>query len=163
MKQVCSPNARDAVWLVIKIFHVSYIMWHQITWTPSHIIVTTSNAPYRMSQEKRSTLLEVIVSVILRKKCIIHRCVLFHTVSVTEQFHCTTPKLLIRQRYHILFLILVFTVQVTELENLPSIIHFQKVHRQHQCTLQLTWGHGMLLVCTVYCTVKQLYLRNSSE
>jgi hypothetical protein len=33
--------------------------------------------------------------------------------------------------------------------NLPSIIHFRKSHRQHQCTLQLVWGQGVLLVCTV--------------
>jgi hypothetical protein len=33
---------------------------------------------------------------------------------------------------------------------LPSIIHFRKFHRQHQCTLQLVWVHGLLLVCTVY-------------
>jgi hypothetical protein len=34
--------------------------------------------------------------------------------------------------------------------NLPSIIHFRKFHRQHQCTLQVVWGHGVSLVCTVY-------------
>jgi hypothetical protein len=34
--------------------------------------------------------------------------------------------------------------------SLPSVIHFWKFGRQPQCTLQLVWGHGMLLVCTVY-------------
>jgi hypothetical protein len=38
----------------------------------------------------------------------------------------------------------------------PSIIHFGKFHRQHQCSLLLVWGHSVLLVCTVhsvlYCT-----------
>jgi hypothetical protein len=47
---------------------------------------------YRMSQEKRSIFWEVIVSVILRKKCI-YTCVLFGTVSEIELFHCTPPKL----------------------------------------------------------------------
>jgi hypothetical protein len=27
-----------------------------------------------------------------------------------------------------------------------NVIHFRKFHRQHQCTLQLVWGHGVLLV-----------------
>jgi hypothetical protein len=30
--------------------------------------------------------------------------------------------------------------------SLLSIIHFRKFHRQHQCTLQLVWRHGVLLV-----------------
>jgi hypothetical protein len=34
--------------------------------------------------------------------------------------------------------------------SLPSIIYFRKLHSQHQCTLQLVWVHGVLLVCTVY-------------
>jgi hypothetical protein len=33
--------------------------------------------------------------------------------------------------------------------SLPSIIHFWKFHHQHQCSLQLVWGHGVLLICTV--------------
>jgi hypothetical protein len=41
--------------------------------------------------------------------------VLFRTVSEIELFHCTVPKLLIRRRYHILFLISAFIVQVTKL------------------------------------------------
>jgi hypothetical protein len=41
--------------------------------------------------------------------------VLFQTVSEVELFHCTIPKLLIRKRYFILFLILVFIVQMTKL------------------------------------------------
>jgi hypothetical protein len=39
---------------------------------------------------------------------------LFITVSETELFHCTVSKLLMRKRYYILFLILVFIVQVTK-------------------------------------------------
>jgi hypothetical protein len=34
--------------------------------------------------------------------------------------------------------------------SLPSIIRLRKFHRQHQCTSQLVWGHGVLLVCIVY-------------
>jgi hypothetical protein len=42
-------------------------------------------------------------------------CVLFRTVSEIELFHYTVPKLLIRKRYYVLFLIPVFIVQVTKL------------------------------------------------
>jgi hypothetical protein len=41
--------------------------------------------------------------------------VLFRTASEIELFHCTVPKLLIRKRYYVLFLIPVFIVQVTKL------------------------------------------------
>jgi hypothetical protein len=69
---------------------------------------------YRMSQEERSIFWEVIVSVLLSKKCVC-TCVLFRTVSEIELFHRTVPKLLITKRYYVLFLIPVFIVQVTEL------------------------------------------------
>jgi hypothetical protein len=42
-------------------------------------------------------------------------CVLFRTVSEIQLFHCTVPKLLIRKRHYVLFLIPVFIVQVTKL------------------------------------------------
>jgi hypothetical protein len=51
---------------------------------------------------------------ILSKMCIC-TCVLFRAVSVIELFHCTVPKLLVRRRYYVLFLIPVFIVQVTKL------------------------------------------------
>jgi hypothetical protein len=68
-------------------------------------------SPYRVSQDEMSIFWEVIVSVILSKKSVYG---LFRTVSVIELFHCTAPKLLIRNRYYGLFL-LVFTVQVRRL------------------------------------------------
>jgi hypothetical protein len=68
---------------------------------------------YRMSQEEKSILWEVTVSVILRKICVCAR-VLFRTFSEIELFHCTVPKLLIK-RYYVLFLIPVFIVQMTKL------------------------------------------------
>jgi hypothetical protein len=43
---------------------------------------------YRVSQEERSIILEVILSAILKKKCK-YTCVLFRTVSEIELFHCT--------------------------------------------------------------------------
>jgi hypothetical protein len=49
-----------------------------------------------------------------QKECIC-TCVLFRTVSEIELFHCTVPKLLIRKRYYVMFLIPVFIVQVTKL------------------------------------------------
>jgi hypothetical protein len=48
-----------------------------------------------------------------QKKCVC-TCVLFQMVSKLELFHCTVPKLLIRKRYYVLFLIPVFIVQVTK-------------------------------------------------
>jgi hypothetical protein len=44
----------------------------------------------------------------------VHVCALFRTVSETELFHCTVPKLFINKRYYVLFLIPVFIVQVTK-------------------------------------------------
>jgi hypothetical protein len=49
-----------------------------------------------------------------QKKCIC-TCVLFRKVSEIELFHCTVPKLLIRKRYYVLFLIAAFIVQVRNL------------------------------------------------
>jgi hypothetical protein len=62
---------------------------------------------YRVSQHERSVFWEVIVSVILSKNCI-SSCVLFRTVSEIEKSHYTVPKLSIRKRYYVLFLIPVF-------------------------------------------------------
>jgi hypothetical protein len=93
-----------------------------------------------------------------QKKCIC-TCVLLWTVSETELFHCTVPKLLVRKRYYILFLIPVFIVQVAKLVQFTWCNTFSKIQRQYQCTLQLAWEHGVLLVCTV----KYLYLGNHSE
>jgi hypothetical protein len=50
-----------------------------------------------------------------KKKNCKYTCVLCRTVSEIELFHCTVPKLFIRMRYYILFLIPVFIVQVTML------------------------------------------------
>jgi hypothetical protein len=91
------------------------------------------------SQEERSIFWEVIVSVILSKKVCMY-------VAYSEWFPVSIPELLIRKRYYILFLILVFIVQVTKLVQSPDIIHFRKFHQQHQCTLQLVREHGMLFV-----------------
>jgi hypothetical protein len=44
-----------------------------------------------------------------KQKCIC-TCVLFRTISEIELFHCTVPKLFIRERYYVLFLIPVFIV-----------------------------------------------------
>jgi hypothetical protein len=47
------------------------------------------------------------------KKCV-YTCDLFRTVSEMELFHCTVPKLMIRKRYYVLFLIPIFTAPVTK-------------------------------------------------
>ena len=100
---------------------------------------------YRVSQEERSVFWEVIVSVILSKKLYMNMCPIpngFRDRAIWMQ----TAELLIRKRYYeyVLFLIPVFIVQVTEL--VKFIINVRKFHRQHQRTLQLVWGHGVLFV-----------------
>ena len=79
-----------------------------------------------MSQEERSTLWEVIVSVILSKN-IYMKCVLFRKVSEVELFECTTANLLLRKRYYVyvMFLMPVFIVQVTEL--VEFVINVRKI------------------------------------
>jgi hypothetical protein len=71
-------------------FSVLYSQFCDIFWL---------NLIYRVSQEERSIFWEVTVSVILSKMCKC-TCVLFRTVSEIELFHCTVPKLLIRNRYY---------------------------------------------------------------
>jgi hypothetical protein len=68
----------------------------------------------QVSLKETSILWEVIPSVIQAKKCIC-TYVLFRTFSEIELFHCTVPKLLISERYYVLFLITVFIVHATEL------------------------------------------------
>jgi hypothetical protein len=51
---------------------------------------------HRVSQVERSIFWEVIVSVILNKKCIC-TCALFRTVSEIELFHCTVHCTLYRR------------------------------------------------------------------
>jgi hypothetical protein len=60
-----------------------------------------------------------------------------HVSYLTELFHYTVPNLLIRKRYYILFLIPVFTVQVTKLVQSTYNNTFQKFHHKHHRTLQL--------------------------
>jgi hypothetical protein len=64
---------------------------------------------------------KVIGSVILSKKKCICTCVLFRTVSEIELFHCTVPKLLIRNRYHVLFLLQVFNLLLLHRTLLGSV------------------------------------------
>jgi hypothetical protein len=49
------------------------------------------------------------------KQMCMYTCAVFRTISDIELFHCTVPKLFIRNRYYVLFLISVFIVQVTKL------------------------------------------------
>jgi hypothetical protein len=63
-----------------------------------------------VSQEERSTFWDLIVSVIpSKKKLYMYMCPI--PVSEIELFHSTVPKLLIRKRYYVLFLIPVFIVK----------------------------------------------------
>jgi hypothetical protein len=97
-----------------------------------------------------------------KHKICVCTCVLFQTVSEVKLFNCTIPKLLIRKRYYvkgknylcnrpwrpikILRTISNLFLKWQSWYSLPSIIQFRKFHYQHQCTLQLVWGHGALLV-----------------
>jgi hypothetical protein len=94
-----------------------------------------------MSQEERPISWEVAESVILSKilKC---TCALFRTVSKIQIFHCTVPKLMIRKRYYVLFLIPIFTVQVKKLVPFTQYNIFSKIPRPtsiHFATRVRTW------------------------
>jgi hypothetical protein len=73
---------------------------------------------YRMAQEERSVFWGAIVSVILSKK--VYTFVVLRTVSEIELCHCTVPKLLIRKRYYVMFLIPVFIQTYWVLRLCPS-------------------------------------------
>ena len=100
---------------------------------------------YRVSQEERSILWEVIVSVILSKNVCMNMCPIPNCFW-DRAIWITTAKLLIRKRYYmyILFLTPVFIVQVAEL--VQFIINVRKFHCQDQCTLQLVWRRGVLFI-----------------
>jgi hypothetical protein len=68
-----------------------------------------------------------------QKSIYVCTCVPFRTVSEMELFHCTVPKLLIRKRYCLLFLIPVFIVQVTKLHSATRVRtwRFARVHSVH--------------------------------
>jgi hypothetical protein len=83
-----------------------------------------------------------------QKKCI-YTYILFRTVSGVELFHCTVPKLLIREIYYVLFLIPVFIVQVTKLVQLASIVNINAL-----CNSCGDMACCSSVQCTVYCTVK---------
>jgi hypothetical protein len=69
---------------------------------------------YRVSQKERSIFKKVIASVFLSRKFYMYMCPI-PKGSEIQLFHCTVPKLLIRKRYFVLFLIPIFNVQVTKL------------------------------------------------
>jgi hypothetical protein len=71
---------------------------------------------YRMSQEETSIFREAILvdSVFLNKNVYMYICTIPESFRYTV-ISFTVPKLLIRKRYYVLFLIPVFIVQVTKL------------------------------------------------
>jgi hypothetical protein len=89
------------------------------------------------------------------KQKFICTCVLFRSVSKIELFHCTVPKLLIRKRYYLLFLIPVFIVQVTKLVQFTKYNSFSKIPpstSMHFAARVRTWRVARLysVQCTVY-------------
>jgi uncharacterized membrane protein len=80
-----------------------------------------------------------------QKKNCICICVLFQMVS--ELF---ALKINNKNGYYVLFLIPAFIVKVRNWYSLLSIIHFRKLRHEHQYTLQLLCGHGILLISTMY-------------
>jgi hypothetical protein len=76
-----------------------------------------------------------------QKKCIC-TCFLFRTVSEIELFHRTVPKLFIRKRYYVLFLIPVFIAHVTKLVQFTQYNTFSKIPpstSMHFATRVRTW------------------------
>jgi hypothetical protein len=71
-------------------------------------------------------------------------------VSETEIFHCTVPKLLIRKRYYVLFLIQIFIIQVTKLYSSSGIIQLSNTRPStsvHFATRVRAWRVDL---CTVF-------------
>jgi hypothetical protein len=104
---------------------------------------------YRTFQEEKSVFWEVIVSVIPSKK------ILFMYVSYSKLLHSTVPKLLIRKRYYVLFLIPVFIVQVTKLVQFTQYNTFRKIPPSswmHFATRVRTWRVARLY--SVQCNVQ---------
>jgi hypothetical protein len=66
------------------------------------------------------------VSVILSKKSVYVR-VSYSELFPREIFYCAVPKLLIRKRYYVLFLIPVFIVQLTKLVQFTCYNTFSKI------------------------------------
>jgi hypothetical protein len=106
---------------------------------------------YRVFQEERSELWEVIPSVIL-SKMYVYTCVLFRTVPEIQLFHCTIPKLLIRNRYYVQFLIPVFIVQVTKLVQFNTFSKIPPSTSMHFAARVRTWRVARLH--SVQCTVQ---------
>jgi hypothetical protein len=76
-------------------------------------------------------------------------------VSEIEVFHCTIPKLLVRKRYYVLFLIPVSTVQLTNLEQFTQYNTFPTIPpstSMHFATRVRTWRVARLY--GVQCTVQ---------
>jgi hypothetical protein len=87
-------------------------------------------------------------------------------VSAIELFHCTVPKLLIRKRYYVLFLIPAFIVQVTKLVQFTQHITFfenSTVNLNALCNSCEDMACCSSVQCTMYCTVNKFYLGNLSE
>jgi hypothetical protein len=113
---------------------------------------------YRVSQEERSLFSDVIVLITLSKK----KKMYTYMFPIPNGFRNTrtvlslySPKIVdMKDILHTVSNASIYCSSDKIWHSLLSIIHFRKFHRQHQCTLQLMGGHGALLVCTVYCTVK---------
>jgi hypothetical protein len=101
---------------------------------------------YRMSQEEGSVFWEVIVSVILNKKVYTYMCPIPNSFQ-DRAISLYSSKIVWWERditYCFWYWYLFFKWQ--SWYSLPSIIHFWKFQSQQQCTLQLVWEHGILLI-----------------
>ena len=145
-KKLWNLMAKFTMTFVLKIVHIfdNNIAYSSIVYQLLILSISKINlygCPRRKGQYSGRSQYRYFLS-----KIFIWTCVLFRTVSEVELFECSTAKLLIRMIYYVyvLFLIPVFIVQVTQL--VQFIINIRKFHRQHQCTLQLVWRHGVLFV-----------------
>jgi hypothetical protein len=109
---------------------------------------------YRVFQEERSVFWEVIVSVMLAKKLYMYMCPIPNCFR-DRVFHCTVPKLFIRERYYALFLIPVLIIQVTKLVQFTKCNTFSKIPpltSMHFATRVRAWRVAPL--CSAKCTVQ---------
>jgi hypothetical protein len=99
---------------------------------------------YRVSQEEMSVFWEVTVSVILSKGVYMYMCPILNGFR-DRGISLKSCKIVNKEIVRIVSYIGIYCPS-DKVGSLPSTKHFWKFHCQHQCTLQLVWGHGVLLI-----------------
>jgi hypothetical protein len=92
-----------------------------------------------MSQKERSIFWEIIVSVILSKKVYTYMCPIPNGFRDRAVSLYSSKIVVIRKRYYVLFLILVFIVQVTKFTSYNTFSKIPLSTSVHFATCVRTW------------------------